>query len=574
MVELYYDISNCNFVDSKGSLMKLFVNRKVSFLVKDKSSLSSAMAFLENNMKEYGGNQKFVIKNLLIIEEAVALLLDKAHQWASLRVQFKKTFTDIEINLSVEGEEMNPYETMGFNSDYISINDDIEAQNVIRSIILKAQGDNIKYTHKDGANHIRIEASQTEKTMLKSTMITLALGILFGLLMNGFFPESTSGFISKYALSPIKTMFMNALKMVIAPVVFFSIVSCFSQFKSMTELGKIGAKVISIYVCTTVIAIIIALTVSLLLKPGEFGFALSLAATEVNVNTDMDTSILSMIVGIIPSNFFLPFVEADTLQIIFLAVVCGIAVGMIGEYSGILKDFFEACNSLFLTITELVTKFIPLAVFCTAALMVIELGGKSFLNVLSMAATIIALCICMILVYCLMVLVLAKLNPVTFIKKNREGMMTSLALCSSSAAMPTNMKTCTDKLGISPKVCSFSIPLGATLNMDGTSIIIVVASLFLARAYGVEVPASAIMSLSVTIMLLSMGSPGVPGAGMVCIGIILESLGVPIEAIGLIIGIYPIIDMFATMSNTTGDVAAALIVAKSERLLDIDKFNE
>ena len=134
------------------------------------------------------------------------------------------------------------------------------------------------------------------------------------------------------------------------------------------------------------------------------------------------------------------------------------------------------------------------------------------------------------------------------------------------------MRTCTDKLGISPKVCSFSIPLGATVNMDGTSILLTVGGLFLARAYGVAVPGSALVSLSVTVILLSLGAPGVPGSSLVCLGLVLEGLGVPIEAIGLIMGINPIIDMLATMSNTTGDVAASLIVARSEGLLDLKKY--
>jgi len=165
-------------------------------------------------------------------------------------------------------------------------------------------------------------------------------------------------------------------------------------------------------------------------------------------------------------------------------------------------------------------------------------------------------------------------NPWIFFRKMKESMLTSFTLSSSSAAMPTNIRTCTDKLGISPKVCNFSIPLGATINMDGTCISLVLSGLFLAKMYGVNVPASALPALALTIILLSLGCPGVPGAGLVCLGIVLEQLGVPIGAIGLVIAIDPVLDMFDTMSNTTGDIACATITASKEGLLNRDILND
>jgi Na+/H+-dicarboxylate symporter len=152
-------------------------------------------------------------------------------------------------------------------------------------------------------------------------------------------------------------------------------------------------------------------------------------------------------------------------------------------------------------------------------------------------------------------------------------MLTSFTLSSSSAAMPTNMKICKELFGISPKVCNFSIPLGATVNMDGTCIFLTITGLFLARAYGVTVPDSIMVPLAITIILLSLGCPGIPGASLVCLCVVLADLGVPIEAIGLIMGINPFLQMANTMSNTTGDVAASLIVARSEGLLDLETYN-
>lgn len=288
----------------------------------------------------------------------------------------------------------------------------------------------------------------------------------------------------------------------------------------------------------------------------------------------MGIYLLSTIINIVPSNILAPFVESNTLQVMFLAVLCGLAVGAIGEYSRTLKELFEAFNSLFLTITTMIARFIPAAVFCSVALMAIDLGGSSMLAVLGVGMTQIFALICMLCVYGLMILVIAHLSPITFFRKNREGMLTSFTLCSSSAAMPTNLRTCTEKLGISPKVCNFSIPLGATVNMDGSCIYLCITGLFLARAYGVSVAPSALFSLAVTIVLLSLGAPGVPGVGVVLLSVVLAALKVPIEAIGLIMAIEPFLDMFITMSNTTGDVMAALVVARNENLLDVEKYQK
>jgi Na+/H+-dicarboxylate symporter len=288
----------------------------------------------------------------------------------------------------------------------------------------------------------------------------------------------------------------------------------------------------------------------------------------------VDTSILNTIINIIPSNFIRPFLEADTLQLIFLALIIGIAVGKIGEYTPVLSEFFEACNQLFLTLTTMIAKFIPVAVFCSISLMFVHLGGSSFLSLAGYFLTNVLEVFIMMGIYGLLIFVMTGLNPLTFFRKNKESMITSFTLSSSAAAMPVNIRTCTDKLGISPKVCNFSIPLGATINMDGTCISLVLAGLYLAKMYGVTVTPSMLAPLGLTIILLSLGCPSVPGAGMVCLGIVLTQLGVPISAIGLIIAIDPILDMFDTVSNVTGDISCALITAKKEGLVDMDIYND
>ena len=538
--------------------------------MRDAAYSSDAVEFIRSSLDALGINPKLAQKTELLCEESIVMLAGHAPEGAELQVQLRRFFGDVSVHLLMQGTAYDPYDTLPEGELEA---DALESEEVIRSVLLRSHGEKYKYRHKNGVNHVQILTGQSERATSHATVYALALGLLFGVLAKLAFPQPVTDALCTYALVPVRTMFMNALKIVIAPVVFFSIVTCFSQFQSLADFGKLGAKVIGMYFMTTVIAVGIAIGMSYLLRPGAWGFALSGVETAaVSVDTNVDTSLLSLIVNIVPSNLVAPFLESDTLQIIFLAVLCGIAVGAVGRYSTMLKELFEACCSLFLAITAMIAKLIPFAAFASVALMVIEMGGKSMLSVLSAGGVEIIAIFLMVCIYAALIFLLARLNPLIFFRKIREGVLTSFTLSSSNAAMPTNLRICTDKLGISPKVANFSIPLGATINMDGFSIFLAVMGLFLARAYGVTVPPSSLLTMALTVILLSMGCPGIPGSGLVCLGIVLKSLNVPMEALGLIIAIDPLLDMCDTASNVCGDMATATIVAKSENLLDLDTY--
>ena len=530
--------------------------------------MSDVMGFIESSLSQMSVGKKFIQKTLLISEEIIADLLKHAPANTDLKIQVKQFFGETSVNMSMKGEEFSPY------SDEDDLSEDASVS-AIRAVLLRSFGENFKYRNKNNINHVRIVAGQSVQKLNNSAIYALFLGLAFGFLAKFLFPESVNTTLCTYVLEPIKTVFMHAIRIIIAPVVFFSIVSCFSQFTNLSEVGKIGSRVISMYLLTTVIAVVLGIGIFHLVQPGEFGFALSsgIATQEVSVDTSVDTSIMSTLMNIVPSNFLSPFLESDTLQLIFLAMLCGISVGMVGKYSSMLKELFDALNTLFLTITTLITRFIPLAAFVSISLLVINLGGDSLLSILSVTLTHTGAILCMMCIYGLLILIIGRLNPLKFFKNDKEGIFTSLTLSSSSAAMPTNMRVCTEKLGVSPTVANFSIPLGATINMDGVCIYLTIIGLFLAKAYGIVVDIPSLISLSFTIIMLSLGAPGVPGCAFICLGVVAESLNIPIEALGLIIAINPILDMTDTMSNTTGDMATAVIVASNEGLLDLEKYN-
>ncbi len=560
--------------EQRQGVMKI-VNKSINISTGSGSYLEEATGFIRDMLTKAGVKKKEIIKTELLAEETIVSMVKFAPENAELYVRVRHVTGDTCVYLHMKGQEFEPFtEGVGLLGASEDEWDDTSVES-IRAILLRAYGEGFKYSHKNGTNRIMIIASRGKQSMVMATVAALVLGILVGLVLKIPVFGPITDITSRYIFSPVKEMFMNALKIVIAPVIFFSLVTCVSQFKNIAELGRMGAKVMVVYLCTTVIAVTNGLFISTVLHPGEWGFALTGAVdmATVTVDTNVETSILSTIINIVPNNFLKPFVESNTLQLMFLAIVCGCALGMIGEYSKPLKELFDACNSLFLTITTMIARFIPVAVFCSVVLLVTELGGESLLSLFSLLLVFILAIFIMITVYGLIVMLVGRQNPITFFKKIWEGMLTSLTLSSSSAAMPTNIRICTEKLGISPRVANFSIPLGATINMDGTCICLSVVGLFLARAYGVEVSASSFISVAITIMVLSLGAPGVPGVGLVCLGIVLRALNVPVEAIGLIVAIDPIMDMISTMSNTTGDMTAALVVAKSEKLIDQEIYN-
>ena len=297
--------------------------------------------------------------------------------------------------------------------------------------------------------------------------------------------------------------------MVIAPVVFFSIISCVVQFTDLSEMGRIGGKVLAYYLLTTMTAMAVGLGAFHLFQPGGAVEMGQLADTSSITSQTMNVSILDTIVGIVPPNFIRPFLESGMLQLIFMAVLFGIAVGMIGKYSEMLRSFFEACNELFLKVTTLIIKVMPVAIFCSITSTILKTGLETLVSVLTIFETYLFALACMIGVYSLLLLLKGRLSPIPLLRKYAPTMLQVFSMSSSNASIPINMEFCEKKLGIGRKVYSLSIPLGATINMDGTCINLAVFSLAIAKAYGVEITGSAIFSLVITIFVLSMGAPGI-----------------------------------------------------------------
>ena len=549
--------------------------RKTGTFNADNSGLARAMEFVQRFLTDSKIEKKARVKAMLVVEEALgSLTAHRKGEGNDMRVRAQSLLGSVTIELSVAGEPFSLTENM--KSAELPKDGEMGAdtQDVIRNILLRSLTDDLKYRHKDGVNYVRVTLVKSRQAFLWQTLGAMLAALMIGLILAAAAPGAFNDALNDNLLSPIKTMYLNALKMVVAPVVFFSIVSCIVQFSNLSDLGRIGGKTLALYVCTTLIAVSVGIGAYYLFQPGGANL-MGLAADASSITSQtMSVSIKDTIVGIVPSNFFKPFLESDMLQLIFLAVVCGVATGLIGKYSAMLKDLFQACNDLFLKITTIFIRMMPVAVFCSIASMMLTMGIQSILSVLGMVGTFLFGLACMMAVYCLMMLLLARLNPLPFLRKYAPVMVQVFSMASSNASIPVNMDACDKKLGISGRVFSLSIPLGATLNMDGTCIHLAVFALALAKVYGVPVNGAMLLSMAISIVVLSMGAPGIPGSGLICLSVLLTQMNVPVEAIGLVMGIDSLIGMFRCMSNCLGDVAVTSIVAKSEGQMDMEVYRQ
>ena len=549
--------------------------KRVGTFSPDAAGFAQAMDLVQSFLQDSKTEEKERGNAMLVGEEALGSLIDhRSGDDSVIRVSARSQFGSVTLELSVPGEEFSLTENMKSAEmpGVRQMNED--TRDVIRNILLRSLTDDLKYRHKNGVNYIRVTLVKSRQAFLRHTLGAMLAAIVVGLILNAVAPAAFNNALNVNLLTPVKTMYMNALKMVVAPVVFFSIASCIVQFSDLSALGRIGGKVLVLYVCTTLIAVGVGIGVYYLFQPGSASMAQGVVADASSITSQtMSVSIKDTIVGIVPSNFLDPFLKSDMLQLIFMAVLFGVATGLIGKYSAMLKDLFQACNDLFLKVTTLIIKIMPVAVFCSIASMMLKMGIESILSVLGMFATFLFGLVCMMGMYCLLMVVLARLNPLPFLRKYSPVMLQVFSMASSNASIPVNMDACEKKLGISERVFSLSIPLGATLNMDGTCIHLAVFALALAKIYGVPISGATLLSMIVSIVVLSMGAPGIPGSGLICLSVLLTQMNVPVEAIGLVMGIDPLIGMFRCMSNCLGDVAVTSIVAKSEGQMNMDVYH-
>ena len=539
----------------------------------DIQCVPDGVSFIQSSLEECGSERKSIIRMLLLTEELLVKLIGSQTKESegSVWIQVTSIFGETRIRIWGKGEKLEIPESMTSLADA----DDPEAEEVIRNIVLKAYQDNMDMKYRNGINTVSIRVTASRYRQLLLTLGAMVLGIFTGIILKMFVPQTFTVILSDDLFSPVSTMFLNAVKFVVAPLVFFSIASCIGDYGDMKALGRIGGKVIGTYFFTSLLAVFLGAGIYGIFRIGDpalAGAVTDAASSAIEKSTAVSTSAKDMIMGIIPSDIITPFLNMDMLQVIFIAFLLGFTTKKIGQYSETFRTALNTGNAVFSQATAIIISFMPLSVFCSMAKMIISLDIKNLLKLLTWPATIYFADILMICVYGLLLLIVGRLNPVTFFRKFSPAMLSAFTLASSSATLPVSIEICKDRLGIAKKVYSFSIPLGATINMDGSCITQMISALFMAKIFGVPMTMSLVFSMALTIFVLSVGAPGVPGGALVCIALLLPQYGIPVEGISLIMGLYSLVGMMQTCVNVTGDATVTTIVAKSEGLMDMEKF--
>jgi len=354
--------------------------------------------------------------------------------------------------------------------------------------------------------------------------------------------------------------------MMIVPLVFVSLTLGAASIGDIKKLGRIGTKTVSFYLVTTAIAITIAIIIASLVQPGV-GTTISLEGLEYTPKEA--PSIASVFVNMVPRNPIQAMASGNMLQIIIFALLTGTALTILGDKTKKITDLFEQANTLILKLVEMIMLIAPFGVYALIAKTMATLGWEMMPKlIMYMLCVIGALLIHAIFTYQSLLVIFTKLNPIQFFKNFYPAMTVAFSTASSSATLPLTIETSEKRLGVSPKVASFCLPLGATVNMDGTAIMQGVATVFIAQLFGMDLTIMNFVTVIVTATLASIGTAGVPGVGLLMLSMVLVQVGLPVEGIAIIIGIDRILDMLRTAINITGDAVCTLIVAKSEGELD------
>ena len=538
----------------------------------DEKLLDHVEEFVGHRLRKEGLSDANAINSTNLVCSITALMAEKNPSFLGVAVQ--KTSNKVVVRIVSDGVTYNPLDELDIqnllDTDPPVPDQDFDAPQTGEQL-LKALRNNLSYYHRGTHNEVEFVAHKSRPQTLKVISIAFVAAVVVGLLLRFYGGDSLNGGISTYVLTPLRTMFLNALKMLVVPVVFFAISSSVAGVSDIREYGRIGVKVFSFYTFTSFVAIIVGYVVYQLLQPGA-NVQLDMSAYTYSADSSTGISLLDSIVNIVPTSFVGAFTGTEMLQIIFLAILAGAAATMLdnGDDRQKVTEFLGLCNRFFLKLASIVMKTIPLATFCAMTLLVLTIDTSMVVALLKLVLGMLLGGVGMFLVYSLLFVMFVRKNPLNFFKKCLPNFLLFITFCSTSAVMPQTLDTCTKRLGISPKISSFSMPLGSTINMDGACVYLTLSTLFLAAVYHVPMTVDMLLKLAVTIVILSMGAPPIAGAGFICLSILVLQIGVPIEGLGVLMGIDQIMSMCRTLINGTGDFVGTAAVASMEKLIDYD----
>ncbi|MBE7003960.1 MAG: dicarboxylate/amino acid:cation symporter [Ruminococcaceae bacterium] len=495
------------------------------------------------------------------MEEASGRLLYDSEQKVSVTVS--QFLGDVTVQLVHVGDALNPLEDSPFPEE--------DQQDLYQGRILGAYRGITSYSRRNRRNVVTFTAHSSANKQVRYTIIAMILGVLAGLAMKYLLPGHVLSFVNVSILMSIRAMFLNALKMMIAPLVFFSVVTSIAGLGSISAVGRSGGKVMLFYTVTSILAALLGTGLFYLFFHGavprldlELNAAGAVEATEVDL--------ISIVKNVIPSNLVSPILNMDMLQVLFVSILFGAALNILRDQMGTVRQFSTEMNLLCTKIVNMIVRFLPLVAFVSVASLMIRVGGRTMLTLgMILLGHILGMTV-MTILYGLMILLAGKISPMPFWQKVSRFMPIPFSVCSSNACIPLTMDFCEHKMGVPPDLSSFSIPVGSTINMDGVCMSIVFQGLLLAKMSGLSMTPGRIVLVILTSLLLSVGAPGVAGSAFICLTTIVVTLGLPAETATFVLGIDSILTMFRVTHNVVGDIAATTAVAASERVMDREAY--
>ena len=414
----------------------------------------------------------------------------------------------------------------------------------------------------------------TPNNLTRNILLGMFAGFVVGAFFyyTNFFSDQVALFVEKYIFFLGSTIFINLLKMLIVPLIFFSLVSGISSLNNLSSLGKITSKTIALYLATTAIAVSLSLFIGTIFKPGS-GYSSSISVAPESL--PQSQGVFETIVNIFPSNILEAMANNEMLAVVFFSILFGLALSKTNHLTDNLSNSFEKLNTVFMQLVITVISFAPIGVFCLIGKFVIVDGLDVFQEAFKYVVLLIAVLIIHAFVtYTVILKLFTTISIKRFFVKMKDVAIFAFSTSSSAATIPVTLKTVQDELGVNKNVASFVVPVGATINMDGTAIMQGMATVFIAQMSGIDLTLIQYVQVVLLAVVASIGAAAVPSAGTITLVLILQQFGLPLEAIGIILAVDRILDMLRTSVNVTGDAAVSCIVAESEGMLDKNIFNK
>ena len=516
---------------------------------------------LEAYLKEHNTDAKDIQTALLLLEEISVRFLEHSPE-TPVQVRVRNRFGSISVTLSNAAEDFNPISEI---KDWGT-----ESENYFRTLIFRANAEKLDYARQNGRNVVNIKARKPKNRMMVLALLMLVAGVVLGLVMVHTMGTESASLFDYEVFETISAMFFNALGMLIIPMIFCSVVTTIAGLSSLSDTGRLGGKALRTYMTTTAMAILVGFGAAYMFLPRKLPDAVMKIA-EGHTTESVEILGRDWLIGLIPKDILAPIQNANIMQVMLLAVFVGMALGVLGEKIQVLNRLIEDLTNLFQTLVNMVAAFMPLVTLAATASLMIHIGLPVLPLLGRLILTEIIAVGVMWIIYSIQ-LGIRGISPVPFWRALPGYFRKSGLPNYSGAYLPYSMELCTRQFGVSPRVTSFTTSLGATINMDGACVHFVLCSVLFARLYNVELDANMIATIAIAVFILSMGDSAVQNSSLISMTSILTMMGVPTSALGLILGVDAVLDMFRCGSNIIGDLSATLTIGKSEGEMDVEKY--